>query len=162
MVGIARHTDYAARIVLHLACLEPGALVPIAEIARRRLLPTPFVRRVIGKLVKAGIVATVRGAAGGVRLGRPASEISLLDLVVAMEGGIALNRCLETHHACPFAASCPVHFAWAEVTRALEQQLAGLRFADLATRYEGHVAAHRQPRLDRGRKARSRGAASRR
>lgn len=142
MLQIARHTDYAARIVLHLACLEEGAQASIGEIAEKRLLPAPFVRRLISKLVKGGILATVRGSGGGIRLGRPASEISLLDLVRVMEGPIALNQCVDNDHACPFTAQCPVQTAWTDATRILETQLASTRFDVLATGPEGHKAAH--------------------
>ena len=112
MLQIARHTDYAARIVLHLACLEEGTLVSIAEIAEQRQLPAFFVRRLIGKLVKGGILATTRGSAGGIRLAKPAAEITLLDLVRVMEGPIALNHCLDAEHTCPFDARCPVQSVW--------------------------------------------------
>jgi Rrf2 family protein len=145
MVSIARHTDYATRLVLHLAALEQGALVPIAEIAARRLLPTAFVRRVVGTLAKAGIVETVRGAHGGVRLGRKASAISLLDIVRAMEGGVALNRCVETHEACPFTSTCPVHDAWTSATRSLERQLHATRLSTLAARLREPPAGRRAP-----------------
>jgi Rrf2 family protein len=142
MTGISRQTDYAARIVIHLACLDEGARVPIAEIAERRLLPAPFVRRVIGRLVKAGIIRTLRGANGGVALARPAAQISLLDVVDAMEGGVVLNRCVDTPSACPLARACPVNAAWSDATRALETSLAAIRFDQLATGTEGHVSAH--------------------
>ena len=62
MLGIGRQTDYGARVVLHLAAGEAGVLVHTAEIAAKRLLPKPFVRRVVGSLARAGIVETVRGA----------------------------------------------------------------------------------------------------
>ena len=112
MLQIARHTDYAARIVLHLACLGPDAQAAIADIAEQRMLPEFFVRRLVGKLVRGGILTSTRGAAGGLRLARPAAEITLLDVVRVMEGPLALNRCLEADHTCPFAASCPVQTVW--------------------------------------------------
>lgn len=152
MLQIARHTDYAARIVLHLACLEEGTQASIAEIAAQRLLPAPFVRRLIGRLVRGGILATVRGSGGGIRLARPASGISLLDVVRVMEGPIALNHCVDNDHACPFSSQCPVQTAWTDATRVLEAQLAAARFDQLARGPEGHQAAHRcaapeKPRL---------------
>jgi Rrf2 family protein len=143
MLQIARHTDYASRIVLHLACLGEGAQASIAEIAEERMLPAFFVRRLIGKLVKGGILATSRGAAGGVRLARPAAEITLLDLVEAMEGPLALNPCLDASHTCPFSGTCPVQMVWAGATSALSASLASARFDALATGTAGHVAAHR-------------------
>lgn len=132
MLGIGRHTDYAARIVLHLASLEEGAQVAAAEIASRRLLPAAFVRRIVGKLAAAGILRTTRGAGGGVSLARPAAEISLLDIVEAMEGGLVLNACVDTPSACPLAASCPVQRAWTDATRQLAETLGDVRFDRLA------------------------------
>lgn len=146
MLQIARQTDYAARIVLHLASLGAGAQASIAEIAEARALPVPFVRRLIGKLVQAGILATTRGSMGGVRLSRPAAEISLLDIVTVMEGPIALNTCVEDGNSCPFSAQCPVQTAWSAASRALEAQLSSSRFDVLANGVDGHQAAHRSLR----------------
>ena len=156
MLGIARYTDYAARLVLHLACQEGDAAIPIARIAEARLLPAPYVRRLVGRLVAAGILATERGAQGGVRLARPAAGISLLDVVLAMEGGIALNECLAPGHACPLAAACPVRTAWSGITDSLKAQLAAVRFDALAAGAEGHARAHRSPGTTTQPKARRR------
>jgi Rrf2 family protein len=160
MIGIARHTDYAARVVLHLACLEPGTQVTIAEIAEKRLLPGPFVRRVVGRLAEAGLVATTRGMGGGVRLARPASEISLLDVVIAMEGGLALNHCVDNPKACPLAAACPVQRAWTDATRQLEATLGAVRFDQLATRLERGVTERGYARQELLRRAAARRPAS--
>jgi Rrf2 family protein len=130
--GIGRHTDYAARIVLHLAGLPEGARVPMRKIADERLLPPSFVRRIVAQLAGSGILRTVRGMGGGVGLARPASEISLLDVVRAMEGGIVLNRCVDDPPQCPLSTSCPVQLAWTGATRAVENYLAATRFDQLA------------------------------
>jgi Rrf2 family protein len=142
MIGISRQTDYAARLVLHLATLEAGTKVSIAEISSLRLLPVAFVRRLTGSLVRAGILRTFRGTGGGIRLGRSASEISLLDVVSAVEGKFVLNQCLDGKHPCPLAHGCPVQGAWDAATRALEAHLAGVRFDALARHSETHLAAH--------------------
>ena len=149
MLGIGRHTDYAARLVLHLASLAENTQVTIAEIAEERMLPLAFVRRLIGPLSSAGILTTVVGAKGGIRLGRPASEISLLDLVNAMEGGITLNHCVGNEHTCPLSNRCPVQSAWAGATRSLEENLASVTFEALAHGAEGHVQAHRERHASR-------------
>jgi Rrf2 family protein len=132
MQGIARHTDYAVRVVFHLAALGGGAKVQVKDIAGRRLMPAPFVRRVVARLAAAGILRTVRGSGGGVRLARPASEISLLDVVRAMEGGIVLNRCVSDPGECPFSGNCAIHVAWADATRSVEERLGALAFSELA------------------------------
>ncbi len=158
MLGIGRHTDYAARVVLHLACLEPDARVTIAEVATQRLLPTAFVRRLVGRLTRAGILATVRGLGGGIKLAKPAAQISLFDLVKAMEGGIALNHCVDSLQSCPLAGSCPVQGAWTGVTRDLEASLSAVTFADLAASTPHHIEAHRSKAAQAGRPSRLRSA----
>lgn len=144
MLGISRQTDYAVRVVLHLACLEAGAQVSISEISESRKLPMPFVRRLIKPLVSRGILASARGSAGGIRLARPARDISLLEVVQAMEGGVALNHCADGHKGCPLAAGCPVQSVWVGATHALERHLEGVRFDSLAEGPDGHVVAHQK------------------
>ena len=142
MLGISRQTDYAARVVLHLACLAPGAKVPIADIARHRMLPLDFVRRIVGDLVKAGVLMTSRGSGGGVSLARPAGDISLGEVVHAMEGGIALNHCVSDRRVCPLAAACPVQSVWVDATHVLDDYLGSVRFDALARRSSAHLPAH--------------------
>ena len=142
MLGISRQTDYAARVVLHLACLAPGAKVPIADIAKHRMLPLDFVRRIVSDLVKAGVLTTSRGSGGGVSLARPAADISLSEVVHAMEGGVALNHCVSDRRVCPMAAGCPVQSVWVEATQVLDDYLGSVRFDALAQRSEGHLPAH--------------------
>jgi Rrf2 family protein len=141
MLSIGRHTDYAARLVLHLAALGDNMQVTIREVARDRLLPIPFVRRLISELTRANILTAVRGAGGGIRLARPAAEISLLDVVEAMEGGVALNRCVHDATACPLIGRCPIHCAWNTVNQQLKESLSSVRFDTLA-RDPKHKTAH--------------------
>ena len=142
MLGISRQTDYAARVVLHLACLPPGAKVPIADIAKHRMLPLDFVRRIVGDLVKAGVLSTSRGSGGGVSLARSAADISLGEVVHAMEGGVALNHCVSDRRVCPLASGCPVQSVWVGATQVLDEYLASVRFDTLARRNDGHQPAH--------------------
>lgn len=130
MQGILRHTDYAVRIVLHVAALDPTRAT-VTEIAGRRLMPAPFVRRVVARLAAAGILRTFRGSGGGVAIARPPAAVSLLDVVRAMEGGIVLNRCVSEPEACPLSGDCPVHRAWRDAARSAEESLEKVTFADL-------------------------------
>jgi Rrf2 family protein len=132
MIGIRRHTDYATRIVLHLSMLGKGAKITAEEVARKRLLPRAFVRRIVRRLGEAGILSTTRGAGGGISLARPPAEISLFDIVEAMEGGLALNACVDNPDACPLAVLCPVQTAWTELTGLLADSLKSVRFDRLA------------------------------
>ncbi|BDU71254.1 RrF2 family transcriptional regulator [Mesoterricola silvestris] len=144
MLGISRQTDYAVRVVLHLACLEKGAQVSIAEISESRSLPMPFVRRLIKPLVTRGILVSARGSSGGIRLARSAGDISLLDVVQAMEGGMALNHCADADKGCPLSGDCPVQSVWVGATNVLERHLAQVHFDTLAVGPHGHVVAHQR------------------
>ena len=146
MLGIRRETDYAVRTVLHLASVRDGANVQVRDVAEQRLLPLSFVRRIVARLSAAGILHTTRGTGGGIRLARPAAEISMLDVVRAMEGDVALNPCVVAPHSCPLAAGCPAQRAWADATAALQAHLASVRFDALARGARGHVTAHRSLR----------------
>ncbi len=143
MLGIKRETDYAVRTVLHLAAVGEGALVQVRDVADQRLLPLSFVRRIVARLRSAGILATARGMGGGIRLAREPSEISLLDVLQAMDDGVGLNQCLESQHSCPLAGSCPVQRVWNETSRMLEGHLAAIRFDALA-KDSAHMAAHQR------------------
>ncbi len=145
MMGISRQTDYAARLVLHLASLAPHAQASIPEIASRRLLPEPFLRRIVRRLAAAGLVSTARGVGGGIRLARPAENITLLDVMRAIEGDVVLNRCVAIPEACPLSDACPVQRQWTRITRNLKEDLAKVRFSDLATSLERHVSVDGYP-----------------
>jgi len=132
MLSIRRETDYAARIVLHLSMLGDGVQITAEEVAQKRLLPRAFVRRIIRRLGTAGILCTIRGARGGIRLARPASDISLLDIVRAVEGGMHLNPCVANPLACPLTSNCPVRKSWTKVTAQITHSLAAIRFDKLA------------------------------
>lgn len=144
MLGIRRETDYAVRTVLHLASLGPEAVVQVRDVAAQRQLPLSFVRRIVARLGASGLLRTTRGMGGGIRLARPASEISMLDVVRAMEGSLTLNPCVETPHSCPLSAGCPAQRAWCEATVVLETHLASVRFDQMASGTPGHVAAHQR------------------
>lgn len=144
MIGISRQSDYAARLVLHLACLAPGTRVSIPEITKIRLLPAPFTRRIVGALVKGGILDTLRGTGGGIRLARPAAQISLLDILNAVEGGVVLNACLEGGKPCIFTQGCLVQRAWGHATDLLQHHLATVTFDTLVGESPDHQQAHLQ------------------
>lgn len=144
-MSISRQVDYAARIVLHLACQEDGVLVSIQDLASSRNLPVPFVRRIVSRLAESGMVRTLRGPKGGILLARPASDISLMDVVVAVEGPLQLSECVEAPRSCPLSGQCPVNGVWASTTHLLDNHLRSVRFHDLA-RGEFHRQAHREHR----------------
>lgn len=137
MFSLGRQTDYAARIVLHLSCLEAGEKVTAAQIAQMRLIPGAFIKRIVSRLSAVGLVETVRGSRGGLALARKPSEISLLEVVEAFEGKLSLNVCVEKPGECPLSVTCPVQRSWVGATSNLRDYLEGVRFDTLAASLAG-------------------------
>lgn len=129
---ITRQADYAVRAVLHLAELSKnGKRAPTNKIADDQQIPPSFLAKIISQLSVAGVVQTSRGARGGVSLAREPNEISLLEVIEAIDGPISLNECVTDPKACPFRSHCKVHEVWCKAQAELVGKLAATDFASL-------------------------------
>ena len=140
MLTINRKTDYASRVILHLAMQGSGSRTTAREVARLRLIPPALVRRIVTQLGQAGLITTVRGTNGGFTLAHPPSQISLLDVVEAMEGPLALNPCTVDPQFCPLMPTCTVHQAWVKARRVLRDELSRATFDKLVYEEGGEVS----------------------
>ena len=133
MLKINRQTDYAVRVVLALARQGPGAKRSTAEIQQEMLVPKAFMSRIVAQLARAGLLNTFPGRDGGLMLPRPASQITLKDIVEAFEGPILLSQCLQVkgEDDCPFQVNCPVRPKWGRVQVAMLREMASITFEDL-------------------------------
>jgi Rrf2 family protein len=131
---ITRQADYAVRAVLYLAKLESGGRAPTSQIARKQHIPPSFLAKIVSQLSVAGVVQTSRGARGGVSLARPPSDITLLEVVEAIDGPIALNECVRNPNACEFCDVCDVHLVWSTIQSHLVDYLASMDFGLLSSR----------------------------
>ena len=109
---ITRQADYAIRAVHYLCKDGKSGKISTKEIATDRLIPPSFLAKIISQLSIAGIIKTTRGARGGVTLARPPEEISLLDVIEAIDGPITLNECTTDYTDCEFADDCPMRPVW--------------------------------------------------
>lgn len=130
---ITRQADYAVRAVLYLAQQRPDGLVTTAQIAREQHIPQTFLAKIMSQLSAAGLVYSTRGAHGGVRMARPAAEVSLLDVVEAIDGPMVLNECVADPNACPLGPNCAAHEVWCQAQAELVERLDRTKFAQLAT-----------------------------
>jgi Rrf2 family protein len=90
----------------------------------------PTVQKLVSRLTAAGLLRSVRGAHGGLQLGRPAAAITVADIVEAVEGPIALTACVD-HAPCNFEAGCNMKPHWPIINDALRSALAGITLAQL-------------------------------
>ncbi len=129
---ITQQADYAVRAVLELALNPIDTLVSSEQIARRQNIPLPFLIKILARLAAEQIIFTQRGVNGGVCLAQPAEEISLLQVVEAIDGPLTLNRCNRHPGDCPRYSICAVHPVWARICHELRTHLNDIKFSDLA------------------------------
>jgi Rrf2 family protein len=125
---ITRQADYAIRAVRYLAKQGPTQRVATSTVAREMKIPASFLAKIISQLSIAGLLHTSRGARGGVSLAHEPKDISVLDVVEAIDGPILLNECVGTNKACIFEDECLVHPIWLEVQESLVKRLRETRF----------------------------------
>lgn len=110
---ISRKIEYGLRAMLFLASQPEGAISPFKEIARRMDVPQDFLAKILKTLVKAKLAKSTRGARGGYMLGRPASQITFLDVMEAVEGPVMVNLCTtDSHDGCGFSGACTMFSVW--------------------------------------------------
>ncbi|MBR2688674.1 MAG: iron-responsive transcriptional regulator RirA [Aquamicrobium sp.] len=127
---LTRQTNYAMRILMYCAAND-DRLSRIPEIAAAYTVSELFLFKILQPLVEHGLVETVRGRNGGVRLGKPAAEISLFDVVRITEENFAMAECFEADADCPLIDSCALNSALREALNAFFEVLGRYTIADL-------------------------------
>jgi Rrf2 family protein len=131
-VEITRQADYAVRAMVYLAGKSSNNRVATATISKAEDIPLPFLTKVVSRLATAGLVVTSRGMGGGVSLARPSEEITLLQIIEAVDGPILLNHCLLRSGACEHEPYCAAHDVWADLQSGFVEKLNGVNMAELA------------------------------
>jgi Rrf2 family protein len=109
---ITRAGEYAVRAILYAASMRPGTVVGRIEIAKAMDIPPQFLAKIARQLSRAGLVEIVQGAKGGIRLRRKPEELTLLDVIEAVEGEIFLNDCIMNPSSCRRSPACTVNAVW--------------------------------------------------
>jgi FeS assembly SUF system regulator len=136
MLRITKLTDYATVVLATLAD-APGRVHSAAELAERSRLELPTVSKVLKPLAHAGLVTSFRGAAGGYRLARLPSEISLIEIVEAIEGRLGMTECSGDHGQCEHEPHCSVQGHWRRINDVISETLRGMSLADMLPRTHG-------------------------
>lgn len=131
---ITRQADYATRAVLYLARTGNGHRIATSKVALEQKIPPAFLVKIISQLTVAGILNTSRGVRGGVRLAREPGNITLLEVVEAVDGRIQLNECVEANASCALEDECPLRQVWCEAQTKLVAQLRSTSFEHLLQR----------------------------
>ncbi len=126
---ITRQADYAVRAVHYLAILGEDKRAATSQIAHQQHIPPSFLAKIVSQLSVAGLLHTSRGARGGVSLARNPDQISLLEVVEAIDGPILLNECVaDGGSSCVFGEDCPMRPVWCEAQADLVARLKSTSF----------------------------------
>jgi Rrf2 family transcriptional regulator, iron-sulfur cluster assembly transcription factor len=130
---LGKRADYAIRATVDLARhYGNGARRKSREIADEMAIPLSFLPQILAELVRDGIVTSVAGPGGGYSLARPPSEVSLLDVVQAVEGEFRSTECVLRGGPCRWDDVCAVHVPWSRAQLALVDELGRTSFAQIA------------------------------
>ena len=145
MLLITRKTDYALLALASLANLEPQGISARA-LAERLHLPLPVLRNILKQLASRGVLKSTRGTKGGYRLAKPASEISLAELVEVIEGPLRLTRCCptladETEPECRLEETCIIQMNVRKVHARLMEFLDEVKLAEIAAPLENNQSS---------------------
>jgi Rrf2 family protein len=131
---LTKRGDYAVRAMVALARTRDDALIPVRRIADEMAIPVRFLPQVMGDLARAGLVSAVPGRGGGYRLARPAGQVSLLDVVEAVEGDSRRRTCILRGGPCGLDGTCDVHDPFFAAQDAMIAKLSAARLDAIARR----------------------------
>ncbi len=132
MMELTRKGEYAIRGILYLAQQPPGKVSLISEIAEATGAPQTFLAKIFQSFAKLGLINSYRGTGGGFTLARPAADITMREVVEAVEGPIIPNRCLIGNGVCERGKECRVHPVWRKVQTQVVQILDSVTIEELA------------------------------
>jgi FeS assembly SUF system regulator len=130
MIRVSRLTDYAILLLAHLA--RGDKTLTAQELAQRSSVPSPTVSKLCKELSKAGLLVSHRGRRGGYGLARPAGQITVAEIVEALEGPIALTECSQGSQSCELVDTCLAKASWDPVSRAIHGALSNLALSAIA------------------------------
>lgn len=131
MLRISKLTDYGT-VILALLASQPDRQLAAAEVAERTRIALPTVSKVLKTLQRSGLVMSTRGSHGGYQLAKPASEITAVHVLDALEGPFAITECSGEHSSCGLESDCRVGHVWQRVNSAIRRALADVTLAQLA------------------------------
>lgn len=132
-MNITQETDYALRVISYLSTLEPGTIEKANSIAQKENVPERFLFKILRKLRKAEIVKSFMGVNGGYSLNKDPKDITVKDVIEAVDGPIYINRCLIDPDLCNKGASdiCVIHRALGQVQEKLIADLDSINFKEM-------------------------------
>ena len=132
MIRITKQTDYGIVLLTHLAA-QPERHLNAPELAAETQLPVPMVSKILKLLVRDGLLLSHRGVKGGYSLARLPQEITMAEIITALEGPIAITECVDVSSDCSHERLCPVRSNWQRINAAVRGALEGITLAEMTS-----------------------------
>lgn len=130
MIRITKQTDYGVVLLTHFAG-HPDRQINAPELSMETQLPLPMVSKILKVLVREGLLVSHRGVKGGYSLARLPEEITMAEIISALEGPIAITECIELASDCSHERSCSVRSNWQRINDAVRGALEGITLAEM-------------------------------
>ncbi|HTJ65826.1 MAG TPA: SUF system Fe-S cluster assembly regulator [Alphaproteobacteria bacterium] len=132
MIRLSKLADYAVVMLSYMAARE-GEVYTTARLAERTAVPEPTAAKILKLLARSALLASQRGSNGGYGLARPAADITVAEIIVAVDGPIALTACVQgSSDHCGVEQLCSMRGNWNKVNRAIRDALEDITLADMA------------------------------
>jgi FeS assembly SUF system regulator len=132
MLRITKQSDYGIVLMTLFAGEGRESVHSTRDLARLAQLPLPTVSKILKALARAGLLLSHRGVKGGYRLARQPGDISVEEIIRALEGPIAITECVDEDSRCEIEGSCPVRTNWQRINGAVRDALASIRLSEMA------------------------------
>ena len=130
MLRLSKLTDYGTVIMSYMA-REPEKMRSAGEVAEAIGIAQPTASKILKILTRASLVHSLRGAKGGYVLARPPEQISIAEVIDAMEGHFGMTECGVASNLCPHDGHCPVRVNWQDINRVIRDALSGITLVDM-------------------------------
>ena len=132
MIRISKLTDYAMLILTYMA-QNPALVLQTNQIAAHTQVAKPTVAKILKKLAEKHVLLSQRGSNGGYKLAVGPTELTLANIVDALEGEVAITECSSSLSTCKQAHNCPISLPWIQINRIIYNSLAAFKLSDLLT-----------------------------
>lgn len=133
MLRITKLTDYAIVVLTNMVGPSAGGPHTARDLSDRTRIPQPTVSKILKDLSRSGILVSTRGVQGGYSLAHAPDTISVVDIIDAVDGPVAITECSGDRPAsCDYAGSCPVEANWVRINQVVRGALSTISLADMA------------------------------
>lgn len=131
MLRLSTKGQYGVRAMFEIAKGYPSSPTTIRQIAQRQDVSVAYLEQILNTLRHAGLLSSVKGPGGGYLLSRSPGELTIADILGALEGPVAITSCLDPAEGCARVESCVTHLLWKSLGQKIEGFLGTITLADL-------------------------------